>query len=89
MTKGLERIEELLEDQKHMSEAGRELLRTNPLGYSASRNRSLRAAIFNGDEEQVTSLVQEASAVVGRINAQWWLVNTVGKIVEKSHEERS
>ena len=87
MAINLERLEEFLEDQQKMTGAGRNLLREDPIGWVVSRNRLLRAALLNGDEDQLDSVVGEVSAVIGREKAEWWKINVMGKLVEQEIEE--
>ena len=87
MAINLERLEEFLEDQQKMTEVGRNFLREDPLGWIVSRNRLLRAALLNGDENQLNEIVGEVSAVIGRQNADRWKIYSMGKLVEQEIQE--
>lgn len=67
-----------------LEEASRQLLREDPVGYSATRNRQLRAALLEGDQEQVETLLIDVAGVVGRNNAKLWKLHVMDKIVEES-----
>lgn len=80
----LKRAREILEDfpNTKIHPTSREFLHESPLDWSVSRNRLLQAAIRRGDQQAVDEIVDDVAHVVGRRNAEWWMLQTMGKIVE-------
>ena len=66
-----------------MHPTSRELLHENPVDWTVSKNRLLRAALLNGDQEVVDQIVDDVAHVVGKINAELWMITTMGEMVAK------
>ena len=89
-------IDKLYEEAKlhaNMSEASKELLRTNAIGYVATRDKQLRAALLDGDGELIDLIMKDVSAVAGKKNAEDWKIKIAGELVSeeinKKQEEES
>jgi|SRR5688572_8357144 len=76
-----DRLVEALINPGELSQDSSDFFRTTPgQDISSSRNRLLRGALLNGDEDQIIQLVKDASNTVGPENAHLWFFEIMEKL---------
>jgi len=80
----LKRTREILDNlpDTEMSPTSRRLLRESPLDWVASRKRSLRSALLEGDQEAVDAIVDDVAHVIGIREANWWMLSVMEDFID-------
>ncbi len=85
----LKRAKEILDDlpTTPFSEESKKLLHEEPLDWASTRNRQMRAALLEGDQEQVDLIKDDVAHVLGKKAAEWWMLSIMEHLVFEEIEE--